>query len=89
MSEFTFQEDQSYTQRNAAPTSNEKGIAGMLVRAGVVKTAGQANIVMIAAMLCFFGLTFYLLFGGGEEQRVLDPSIDPATDLPYGMEMEP
>ena len=47
--------------RQSTPVTDTKGIAGMLIRMGLVKTESQANIAMIVFIVCMLGITAWLL----------------------------
>ncbi len=50
-----------YAGQRAANAGEQKGIIGMLIKTGLVKTEAQANIVMIVFIIAMLGATAWLL----------------------------
>lgn len=50
-----------YLDNEATSRTAPKGIIGLLIHTGLVKNEKQANIVMIASIFVFVGITAYLL----------------------------
>ena len=74
MSDVEF-EDEKYnsfqSRRFAAP---QKEIGLWMVRKGVVKSASQANIIMIGILLLCLGLSAYFLFKNTQKAPALPPN---------------
>lgn len=54
-------EDQKWNRPAGRGRAREKGIIGLLIKAGIAKNAAQANIIMIILIVVLCGISYFAI----------------------------
>lgn len=82
MSDVTFNEEQTLTHRYAPTSSKKGGVIGLVMRLGLAKTEGQANMVMVAIIIVAVVIMAIIWMSHGSKKS--SPVIPP-TNVPGAM----
>ena len=73
--------------KDTPPGAPKTKMTAALINWGIVGTPAQANILLLVLSIILIALAFIIYQRDIKETEIkLDPSIDPETYLPYGIE---